>query len=182
LSRADYLSLLRSGIGSLEQIAAVLDQELGAALGGDDKKMSSRGRQECGLDIKCSAPSNCWGSKRADVGPRALGLVRLRDPAMSTLIPSGDTPLVVDTNVLLNDLVYALRNQRLTALGMSLRTSVREFASRHVADEVDEHLGAFAGARGVSVSEARAVWNDTYSLRHSVRRGPSGGGRRSTAG
>lgn len=79
------------------------------------------------------------------------------------LIPA---PVVVDANVLIRNVEYAIRTERTGALlgqassNYSLLTGVVLFAAAEVRDEAVRHLPDVAERRAVSLEQVRAVWNE----------------------
>jgi hypothetical protein len=71
---------------------------------------------------------------------------------------------ILDTNILLNDLKYAVRNRRVTALmDAAAYGSVRFFASTTVRDEVRDWLPAFADKQKFDATDALCRWEHEYS-------------------
>jgi predicted nucleic acid-binding protein len=94
-----------------------------------------------------------------------------------TMLPSADQHLrshflhlgpryatVLDTNVLMNDLLYRIRNNRCTALVECLMIdALRAYVPSHILEEVLEHLPARARRSDVSAELALQVWTDEYA-------------------
>lgn len=80
----------------------------------------------------------------------------------AVLLPA---PVVVDANVLIRNVDYAIRTGRSGALlagasrGYSLISGVVLFAAAEVADESIRHLPDIAQRRDASLDEVRGVWN-----------------------
>lgn len=89
-----------------------------------------------------------------------LGPARVQPPLSLARQPY---PFVLDTNVLLKDIIHVVKSGELSALlaAADLR-AVRLFVAYHVPAEVDEHLGRFATVHGVDRDRAVEVWRDNY--------------------
>lgn len=82
-----------------------------------------------------------------------------------SLIGGRILPVVVDTNVLLNDLMQTVKRGHPTALVEAARLgSIRLFAAEHVADEMAERLPTYATRRnrGDLLEELQATWDAAY--------------------
>jgi predicted nucleic acid-binding protein len=74
-------------------------------------------------------------------------------------------PVVIDTNVLLNDMAQTVkRGHRTAMLESAALGTIRLFAADHIEGEVAEHLPTYAAARklGHRLEELRSVWDDAY--------------------
>lgn len=90
------------------------------------------------------------------------GFNPLAPPATSSVRPSV-TLVVVDTNVLLRDILYSVRKARRTTLvSLAASGSVKVFVTPDIVREVREHLPSFASQRGCSPGAALGVWHTNY--------------------
>lgn len=78
-------------------------------------------------------------------------------------------PVVIDADVLLRNVEYAVRRGYAGALtsqastGYSTLSGVVLFASADVAEEVQRHLPDVAARRGVEIDAVKRVWNDRFA-------------------
>ena len=88
----------------------------------------------------------------------------LGDALAQTNDPSGlwqIRPVVVDTNVFLQDIVYRLSKGRGALLEAARFGSIRLFASSHVLEEVEKNLEGYC-QRGAQYLRALSLWRDAY--------------------
>ncbi len=72
-------------------------------------------------------------------------------------------PVVVDTNILLNDLARRVRRNTETALVEAAAIGgLRLFVARHIPSEVEKHLTSYCQRRGLDHGHGVGVWDDTY--------------------
>ena len=85
-------------------------------------------------------------------------------PIMNEIFPYTATTVVIDTNILLSELYWMLRNKRNSTL-LTLVQSKRVilfFPAENV-NEIEEHIPDIAEDLAIEVSEVRDLWQRTYA-------------------